>query len=404
MIFKESGNYRISRLRVIHIYEADFNLILAVKWKQLVQAAEMSGLINEGLFGGRPGREAQSLTFLTELKYDLSIITRRTLFNFDNDATSCYDRIIVSLASLINRKYGMHRKVVAVHATTLQQARFHHRTASGLSEQSYSHSIHFPIYGSGQGSGNSPAIWLFISSTLCDIHQEISYGASFTNPEGNESVTISMVGFVDDSTGTCNDFRPQEEISYKRMTKRMQKDAQTWNDLLWCTGGKLELPKCSFHVLRFEFTPNGAPHPILDIPDEPIVLKDSSSTNQEISINPRSPSEPVKTLGHWKSPTERNDKTQLEALLLRSRQHTQLIATGTLSRHGAQLAYTGVYLASLRYILPQCHFTQPPPNGNRRYVGQRRQKPYRPSSQRPASIGIHLAQFDMHRPPMPDVA
>ncbi len=102
MIFKETGNYKINRLRVIHIYEADFNLLLAVKWRQLIQHAEMTNTINEGLFGGRPGREAQSLTFLEELKYDLSILTRRTLFHFDNDAASCYDRIIISLASLLH--------------------------------------------------------------------------------------------------------------------------------------------------------------------------------------------------------------------------------------------------------------------------------------------------------------
>lgn len=31
MIFKDNGNFKIHRLRVIHIYEADFNLLLAVK-------------------------------------------------------------------------------------------------------------------------------------------------------------------------------------------------------------------------------------------------------------------------------------------------------------------------------------------------------------------------------------
>jgi hypothetical protein len=31
MIFKDTGVYKIHRLRVIHIYEADFNLLLAVK-------------------------------------------------------------------------------------------------------------------------------------------------------------------------------------------------------------------------------------------------------------------------------------------------------------------------------------------------------------------------------------
>ncbi len=32
MIEKELGNHKIHRLRVIHIYEADYNLLLCVKW------------------------------------------------------------------------------------------------------------------------------------------------------------------------------------------------------------------------------------------------------------------------------------------------------------------------------------------------------------------------------------
>ena len=355
MIFKETGNYQIHRLRVIHIYEADFNLLLAVKWRQLLQSADLLGLINEGLFGGRPGCEAQSLTSLEELKYDISFMTRRTLFNFDNDATSCYNRIIVALASLINRKYGLHRKVVAVHASTLQQARFHLRTVSGISTQFYSHSIQFPIFGSGQGSGNSPGIWLFISSTLCDVHNSISQGATFTNPDESEQVSISMVGFVDDSTGTYNDFQPQQELPFETMMANMQTDAQAWNDLLWCSGGKLELPKCSYHVLRFRFTPTGQPIPDMTIPDTPLQIKDSE-TGLFIPIPAKQANDPHKTLGHWKAPCEKNNTTQLKALALKAKQTTTLIATGSFSRYGTRLAYAGVYVSSLKYVLPQCYF------------------------------------------------
>ena len=165
MIFKEPGNYRIHRLRVIHIYEADYNLVLAIKWRQLMVQANTQGLLHPGQYGGRPGCEAQFLTLLEELKYDISYASRRSLINFDNDAMSCYDRIILSLASLINRKYGQHRKVVLVHAQTLESARYRLKLSDTLSATEYSHSIHFPIHGSGQGSGNSPSIWLFISST-----------------------------------------------------------------------------------------------------------------------------------------------------------------------------------------------------------------------------------------------
>jgi hypothetical protein len=357
MIFKDNGNYKIHRLRVIHIYEADFNLLLAVKWRQLLRSADSRDAINHGLFGGRPGCEAQSLTFLEELKYDIAYTSRRTLFNFDNDATSCYDRIIVSLASLINRRFGLHRKITMVHASTLQQARFHLRTQLGYSDKYYSHSIQFPIYGSGQGSGNSPCIWLFISSTLCDVHQTISHGATFTSPDGEDTAKITMVGFVDDSTGTCNDFRPQAQESTADIAKRMQHDAQAWNDLLWCSGGKLELSKCSFHVLEFEFDADGTPHPILPAPDYDILLQDAE-TDEAIKIKPKRADEPHKTLGHWKSPAEPKQRKQLQELLGKAKNTMALIAISPLTRAGTVQAYNGVYVTTtLKYVLPQCFFT-----------------------------------------------
>jgi len=357
MIFKDPGNFKIHRLRVIHLYEADFNLLLAIKWRQLLHSANHRNLINPGLYGGRPGCEAQSLTLLEELKYDISYTTRRTLFNFDNDATSCYDRIIVSLASLINRKYGLHRKIVLIHAKTLQEARFHLRTSLGYSKNFYSHTIEFPIHGSGQGSGNSPSIWLLISSTLCDIHQQSSYGATFTSPDGDDKIKLTMVGFVDDCTGTCNDFRPQTQEDVPTLASRIQQDAQTWNDLLWSSGGKLELPKCSYHTLHFEFKPNGAPKAILPPTHTPIQIIDAE-TSECIEIPQKRADEPHKTLGHWKAPADDAQTKQLEALTSKSNIITALITTSQLTRTGTTLAYHGIYIPSLKYVLPQCFFDE----------------------------------------------
>jgi hypothetical protein len=72
MSFKEPGNYKIHRLRVIHIYEADFNAMLAIKWRKLLHHADHYNLLHSGQYGGRPGCKAQSLTLLEELKYDLA--------------------------------------------------------------------------------------------------------------------------------------------------------------------------------------------------------------------------------------------------------------------------------------------------------------------------------------------
>ena len=36
MIEKEPGNSKVHRLRVIHIYEADYNFLLQAKWRSLI--------------------------------------------------------------------------------------------------------------------------------------------------------------------------------------------------------------------------------------------------------------------------------------------------------------------------------------------------------------------------------
>ena len=39
LIPKDTGSSKIHRLRVIHLYEADYNLILGVKWRELLYHA-----------------------------------------------------------------------------------------------------------------------------------------------------------------------------------------------------------------------------------------------------------------------------------------------------------------------------------------------------------------------------
>jgi hypothetical protein len=167
----------------------------------------------------------------------------------------------------------------------------------------------------------------------------------------NQFNFLWSAGFVDDCTGTYNNFQPQSEEPLSTMTTNMQEDAQTWNDLLWCSGGALELSKCSYHVLSFQFKPDGTPQPIRHLNNNHISLVDSA-TKRPILITPKSPDEPHKTLGHWKSPTERKSASQLRAISTKAKHTSTLIATGAFTRFGTTLAYFTVYIAALKYVLP----------------------------------------------------
>jgi hypothetical protein len=99
----------------------------------------------------------------------------------DFDASSCYDRIIPSIASLAARGFGQHQALCFIHATFLQQAKYFLKTTLGLSDEEFSLCPLHPIYGTGQGSAN-PVIWVLTSSRLFDVYAARAYGATFFSP------------------------------------------------------------------------------------------------------------------------------------------------------------------------------------------------------------------------------
>eukprot|EP00957_Ditylum_brightwellii_P141450 10776223-Ditylum_brightwellii.AAC.1 len=99
----------------------------------------------------------------------------------------------------------------------------------------YQHCEAFPIYGTGQGSTNSPIIWLIISSTLFNTHKELGNGATFCDTLQQVEVHIALVGFVNDTMGQPNDFQ-NNHVTPEKLIMLMQEDAHLWSDLLWLTG------------------------------------------------------------------------------------------------------------------------------------------------------------------------
>ena len=193
MLQKDVGNPRIHRLRIIHIYEADYNLLLGVQWRKAMHFAEDNRLLNEGLYGSRPGRAAQDPVLIETLQNEIYRSSMKSGITKDLDATACYDRILAWVANVCSRRMGVHKNVAAANCRTLEMARFHLKTEFQVSDTFYQHSTEYPIHGTGQGSGNSPSLWCFIASTLFDAFAEKGHGASFYSYDGKHSVRLFMV-------------------------------------------------------------------------------------------------------------------------------------------------------------------------------------------------------------------
>lgn len=176
---------------------------------------------------------AQEPVLIEELQLELSRVSRKMIAQISYDATSCYDRIPPALAMLISCKFGMAQSVTSANTHTLEEAQYRIRTDLGLAPTGYSHSLEHPIYGTGQGSANSPVLWLLISSILYDCYDTQAHSATYCTPDKTHMASIGMVGFVDNNTNQTNKFDQDEfESTWRKVIEYAEQNAQLWTNLL----------------------------------------------------------------------------------------------------------------------------------------------------------------------------
>jgi hypothetical protein len=326
ILFKDNDNVRIHRTRVIHIYEADYNLSLGIKWRIALYQADALRELNDGQHGSRPRRNALDPVLIKELQFEISRASQKMLVQTNYDATACYDRIIPNLAMMVSKKYGVPPLTTVTNAKTLQQAEYRIRTDSGVATTGYQHSVEWPIYGTGQGSGNSPMIWCFLLSVLFDCYKDLSFSAQYCRPDRSEHFSIGMIGFVDDSDGQTNQFMEDEiNDTLPKMLHQLQTNAQVWSNLLGASGGALELSKCSCHLAAWQFSKQG--DPVLTSPKllapKPLSVIDSF-TRATHNLEFLSPYSAHKTLGHYKEPAG-TQHTQFQQLRKKSDESTAFL-------------------------------------------------------------------------------
>ncbi|KAI2497422.1 hypothetical protein MHU86_17080 [Fragilaria crotonensis] len=280
LIEKDLGNPNIHRLRIIHLFEADFNFSSNSNGvTDLVRHAEKLNLLNEGQHGSRPGRTAMDPIMLIQLTTDLSRLLKTNLARFDNDASACYDRIIVALGMLAARRLGMPDNAIRTHAEALQFMKYTVKTIHGISEDTYQGTPFEPLFGTGQGSGASPAVWLTLVVILLNtLDRSVPERTHFSNPQASIQSSRLVDAFVDDTSLGFTD----THSTYEDMIQRLQAISQTWEHLLHLSGGALNLKKCSWYILYWDWK-NGRPVLRAPQPTDPTVTLQQGSKPQPAS-------------------------------------------------------------------------------------------------------------------------
>ena len=357
MILKEKNNYKIHKLRVIHIYEADYNMFLALMWRKLVKLAEGNGTLPESQYGGAPGKDAHTPVFIEEMEHEISRLSRKPLIKVDYDAASCYDRIIMFLAMLVSRAKGMPTSVCKVNGMNLEQAKYYLRTKLGVSDDYVVHTLEEPWYGSGQGSGNSPTLWLFISGKLIDSYSEVANGAIYTSPDGKQEIKMLMTKFVDDANGRTNSWHSEQEPTVAELIRKAQHDAQCWSNLLWSSGGLLELMKCCYYIIKFTFERSGKPVMCTEKRSEAQQHPEIQMQNGEkVKIQHHANDEAHKTLGYQKAPLGDQLKQQ-RVLKEKCDEFAKVLSSTSLNREECSRMYHAIYCLSVTYVLAVSFFS-----------------------------------------------
>jgi hypothetical protein len=139
MLGKDVGIPRIHRLRVIHLYECNLNLLFSLFFRELDQHCEDNYLINMGVYGCRSNRRAIDPVFVDVTQTEMAMVTRTPLVKFNNGATACFDRILVHLLNLCLQSFGMPNKLTTIMGELLRVTRY--------TKETYHHSDESPALG-----------------------------------------------------------------------------------------------------------------------------------------------------------------------------------------------------------------------------------------------------------------
>ena len=159
----------LHKLRVIHIYEANYNLTLRLIAWHLSWYAEDNNQLSDAQWGSRSGKSCVDLTLLQNLTYEIAWKLRSHIASLNLDMKACHDRMLPPLTSLIQRSLGTPVSLMRLHGQMQEQMHYHIHASLGSLTDYYQHTLQSPSLWNGQGAGDSPTSWGITSDKIAKI-------------------------------------------------------------------------------------------------------------------------------------------------------------------------------------------------------------------------------------------
>ena len=348
MLEKDKGSPKLDRLRIIQLFEADYNFFLSLEFgHRLMKFARKHCCFNESQYGSLKGKQTQSAILNKILTYDFFRLQRENGATSEFDAAANYDRILPAIAVIACQRLGLADRVGELLFNSLEKLKHKVRTMYGLSKE-YGPEEEFPLFGTGQGSGGSPTFWAVIADVLFNTMDEYGHGMKLQDPSGRLHNARNEDGYVDD-TSLGVDGRDED------VHGRISAAAQRHERVLYATGGKLALRKCTWVLIEWAWE-NG--HAYMREYDERtddehnrrVLRLVQSETGEEVEIPRLRHDEAYRTLGAWIAASGDQEK-QLEVLRTKVTEWVTRVEGSSLGAHDCQLAYSAFLRRQLLYPL-----------------------------------------------------
>ena len=154
-----------------------------------------------------------------------------------------------------------------------------------------------------------------------------------------------MIGFVDDTSGSTNDFLLPKPAPLTHYANLAIHDAQWWNDTLQLSDSVLEDSKCSYYFMYYEFTRNGQPV-LKGGTFEPAILIHFNDNATPTPLKQLTAYTSHKTLSVYKNP-DGNSTTVFRVLKEKTATHTKTASHSPLTHTDAWAYYHAIYLPSI---------------------------------------------------------
>ena len=149
MLPKDKDTLKVTRLRVIQLFKADYNFLLRIIWgRRLVWNAHKYGVYMPAQ-QAQPGYLCISAALHKVLSYDLIRKIRKIAISLDNDAAGCYDNIVPPQAMLNCHRLGLPKSAAKMLTVILNNTVYRIQIGHCLSAQTYQTNALHRILGTG---------------------------------------------------------------------------------------------------------------------------------------------------------------------------------------------------------------------------------------------------------------